>query len=393
MMKRNRKADPLALPSSTPIGLEVERAEASWIEDVNGKRYIDLISGVAVSPMGHSHPRILQAVREQAEKHLHVMVYGEYRQSPQEALARKLSELLPPSLDSIYFLNSGTEANEAAMKLVKAVTGRTELLSFEGAYHGSSQGSLSISDHEERKRNFRPLLPGTRRLPWNDVSALKAIDERCAAVFLETVQGDAGVRIPDPSFMKALRKRCDETGALLVLDEIQCGMGRSGEWWAFEHYGIEPDILTSAKALGGGLPLGALIANDSLLKSFREDPPLGHITSTGGHPLSCAAGLASIEAMLEEKVLKDIEDKGNRLERILDHSAVRSVRRKGLMLGFDLKDRETAERAVQLGREEGVLLFGFLSRPEGVRVAPPLNIRKVELDEACLRIGRLLERL
>lgn len=384
---------PLTYPSRTSIGLEVESASGSWIRDRDGKEYLDLIAGVAVSPLGHGHPRITKAVQAQVEKHLHVMVYGEYEQASQNELAEQFKGILPSSLRSIFLVNSGTEANEAAQKLVKAATGREKLISFEGAYHGSTQGSLSISGREDRKRPFRPLIPGIERLPFNDEGALERIDDRTAGVFLETVQGDAGVRVPDPSYMKALRERCDTTGALLVLDEIQCGMGRTGEWWAFQHFGILPDLLTSAKALGGGMPLGALIGQPELMKCLQEDPPLGHLTSTGGHPVSCAAGAAVIRSVKEEKLLQGVEGKGVRIEEGLQHPRIKEVRRSGLMLGFDLDTPEEVEFFIRKARERGLLLFSFLSRPYGVRIAPPLNISDAEIDKAIEGIRAALDEL
>lgn len=384
---------PLTYPSRTSIGLEVESTSGSWIRDRDGKEYLDLIAGVAVSPLGHGHPRITHAVQEQVERHLHVMVYGEYEQASQNELAEQLKGILPSSLGGIFLVNSGTEANEVAQKLVKAATGREKLVSFEGAYHGSTQGSLSISDREDRKRPFRPLIPGIERLPFNDTRALERIDDRTAGVFLETVQGDAGVRVPDPSFMKALRERCDATGALLVLDEIQCGMGRTGEWWAFQHYGILPDLLTSAKALGGGMPLGALIGRPELMKCLQEDPPLGHLTSTGGHPVSCAAGAAVIRTVEEEKLLQGVEGKGARIEEGLQHPRIKAIRRSGLMLGFDLDTPEEVELLIRKARERGLLLFSFLSRLNGVRIAPPLNISDAEIDKAIEGIQAVLDEL
>lgn len=383
----------LALPSHFPIDLSVSSANGSWIHDLQGRSYLDMIAGIAVSPLGHGHPEVLNALREQLDRHLHVMVYGEYRQEVQTRFAEDLTSLLPLKLNKAFLVNSGTEANEAALKLAKAYTGRSKVLSFEGSYHGSTHGSLSLSDNEERKNAFRPLLPGTERLPFDEPDSLKRIDDRSAAVFLETVQGDAGVRIPSSRFMKAIRDRCNETGALLVLDEIQCGLGRTGKWWAFQHYGIEPDILTSAKALGGGLPLGAIVSNEKILRSFQEDPPLGHITSTGGHPLSCRAGSAMIEAMRAENTLDPVEEKGAKIEHMLKHSRVLNIRRKGLMIGFDLEDEESAKRSIKKAREKGVLVFGFLSHPEGIRIAPPLNSNDEDLEKGCERIRKALDEL
>ncbi len=392
-MESDKRLSALALPSDHPIGLRVSRAEGTWIVDRADARYLDLIAGLAVSPLGHGHPKVLKAIREHLDKHLHVMVYGEYVQEAQEDLAEKLTSLLPSPIDRAFFVNSGTEANEAAIKLAKAYTGRPKLHYFSGAYHGHTQGSLSISDHEARKRPFRPLLPAIDPLPFDNIEGLAAIDERTAAVILEPVQGDAGIRIPSQAFMSALREHCDRNGALLIFDEVQSGLGRSGEWWAFQHFGVQPDIVTSAKALGGGLPLGALLASDDLLRVFREDPPLGHLTSTGGHPLSCEAGSALISTLQEEGLLEKVEKIGARLGSCLEHPEVKSIRRMGGMIGLDLSDPEKAERFVQKAREKGVLLFGFLSRSQGVRIAPPFNMSSDELDEACQRLREALDAL
>jgi acetylornithine/succinyldiaminopimelate/putrescine aminotransferase len=386
-------ASSLAFPSSTPMGLEIERASGSYLIGSDGASYYDLISGVSVSPLGHKHPMVERAMREQMDRHLHVMVYGEYRQESQEAFAEKLTSLLPRGLDRAFLTNSGAEASEAAMKLAKAYTGRSRTVYFSGAYHGSTQGALSISDNEERKRAFRPLLPGSTCLPFNDRSALEGIDERTAAVFLETVQGDAGVQIPDRAFMEALRRRCTEKGTLLVLDEVQCGMGRTGSWWAFENFGVTPDLLTVAKAVGGGLPLGALIGPDGILQRFHQDPLLGHITTTGGHPLSCAAGKATLEAIEQEGLIEKVEEKGALVQRELQHPMVQEVRRSGLMIGVDLSSAAEVGALISKARQKGVLLFSFLSRPQAFRVAAPLNITEPELKDACTRITEALDEL
>lgn len=381
----------LAFPSSTPIGLEIKSASGSKLHDHEGKEYIDLIAGVSVVPLGHGHPKVANAIRDQLDRHSHAMVYGEYEQTAQSRFAEKLSSILPRGLEKAFLVNSGAEANEAALKLGKAYTGRSEAIYFSGAYHGSTHGALSISDHEGRKNAFRPLIPACKRLPFNEEKSLERISERTAVVFMEMVEGDAGVRIPDPSFVKALRERCRKVGALLVLDEVQSGMGRTGSWWAFEQYGIVPDLLTSAKALGGGMPLGALVGSENLMNRFHQDPPLGHITTTGGHPISCAAGRATIEAIEEEKLLEDVERKGARLEKGIDHPSIKEIRRIGLMIGLDLKDAEEAHALMRKAREKGVLLFSFLSHPSGLRIAPPLNIDDADIDEACRRIRQALD--
>ncbi|MDH5396790.1 MAG: aspartate aminotransferase family protein, partial [Cyclobacteriaceae bacterium] len=320
------------LAQTTPfaIDIEIERAKGTWLYSCDGKKYIDLISGIGVSHIGHGHPRIIEAVKKQVDRHFHVMVYGEYVQAPQVKLATKLADILPPSLSKVYFTNSGTEANEGALKLAKRYTGRQQIISFHHAYHGSTHGSLSVSGNESRKQAFRPLLPGIRFIPFNESAGLEAITGETACVIMETIQGDAGVRIPAGTFMKALRKRCDETGALLILDEIQTGMGRTGKWFAFEHFDIAPDILTLGKALGGGLPLGAFISRPDIMEALTHDPPLGHITTFGGNPVCCGSALAAIEVIEEEHLMNEVERKGQLLEKKLQHPVVKEIRRKGL---------------------------------------------------------------
>src|SRR5690606_17883420 len=314
--------------------LPIARAEGSYLYTPEGRRYLDLISGVGVSHIGHRHPKVIQAIRDQLGRHLHVMVYGEFIQSPSNLLAQKLASLLPPTLNCCYFTNSGTEANEGALKLAKRYTGRTEIVAFRNSYHGSTHGSLSVTGNETKKYAFRPLLPGVSFIEFNNADDLSRITHRTACVIMETIQGDAGVRIPDRPFMEQLRKRCDETGALLILDEIQCGMGRTGTLFAFERFGIVPDILTVAKAFGGGLPLGAFIADRKVMECLTHDPALGHITTFGGNPVSCAAALATLEVILEEKLLDHVEEKGRLFEDLLRHPAIKAIRRAGLMMAI-----------------------------------------------------------
>ena len=303
-----------------PLGIEIERAEGIYIYTPDGKAYIDFISGISVANIGHSHPKVIQAVKDQVDKHMHVMVYGEYLQSAQYKLAEKLNEVLPDPLSTSYFVNSGTEAIEGAMKLAKRATGRTELVAFKGAYHGNTQGSLSISSNEYKKSAFRPLLPDIRFLTFNDISELDQISEKTAGVIIEPVQGDAGIRIPSKEFMLALRKRCTEVGALLIFDEIQSGFGRTGKLFAFEHYEVVPDVLAIAKAFGGGMPIGAFIASYDHMKLLSHDPMLGHITTFGGHPVNCAAALANISVLEEENIISEVEAKGAYIEKALESS-------------------------------------------------------------------------
>jgi acetylornithine/succinyldiaminopimelate/putrescine aminotransferase len=373
----------LAPTNLHPFLIPIERAEGVWLYTPDGKKYMDMISGIGVTNIGHRHPKVVQAIKEQVDKHLHVMVYGEYIQSSSNRLAVKLASLLPPSLDCCYFVNSGTEANEGALKLAKRVTGRTEIVSFRKSYHGSTHGTLSVSGNETKKRPFRPLLPDVSFIDFNNIEDLRKITTRTACVIMETIQGDAGVRIPSKEFIKALRKRCDETGALLILDEIQCGMGRTGTLFAFEQFGIAPDILTIAKAFGGGLPIGAFISRREHMRLLAHDPPLGHITTFGGNPVCCASALASLEIISEPALLDGVNQKGIRIEQRLKHSHIKEVRRFGLMMAFDFDSEERVQRIVDESLRNGVVCFWFLSHPNSFRLAPPLNITNDEIDLAC----------
>jgi acetylornithine/N-succinyldiaminopimelate aminotransferase len=367
-----------------PFLIEVERAEGIYIYDKNGKSYMDMISGVAVNSIGHRHPKVVSALKNQIDKYLHVMVYGEFIQDPQQLLVKELLEVLPKSLDGVYVVNSGTEAIEAALKLAKRVTGRTELVSFRGSYHGSTHGALSVSGNEVKKQAFRPLLPDVQFLQLNKEEDLQRISVKTAAVILETIQGDAGVRRPSVTFMKALRQRCDEVGAMLILDEIQCGMGRTGKMFAFEHFDITPDILTLGKALGGGMPIGALVSSQQKLMEFTHAPMLGHITTFGGHPVICAAAAAAVQVLKTEINWKELEDKAARFEmRFKDHPELREIRRVGMMFAFDMISAERVEKVVARCMEKGLLTFWFLSHPYSFRLSPPLTITDDELNLAA----------
>lgn len=373
----------LAPTSPFPFLISIEKAEGVYLFDPDGKKYLDMISGIGVSNIGHRHPRVVKAIKDQVDKHLHVMVYGEYIQSPSNLLAAKLTSLLPPSLNCCYFVNSGTEANEAALKLAKRVTGRTEIISCRKSYHGSTHGSLSVSGNEVKKRAFRPLLPDVRFIDFNKISDIQLITQRTACVIMETIQGDAGVRVPDIAYLQAVRKRCTEVGALLILDEIQCGMGRTGKLFAFEHFGIVPDVLTIAKAFGGGLPIGAFVSSYENLQLFTHDPMLGHITTFGGNPVCCASALATLQVIEEEKLLTTVEVKGKLIESLLQHPKIKEVRRFGLMFAFDFDSEERVNRIVQYAKEHGVICYWFLSHPYSFRIAPPLTISEEEIREAC----------
>jgi acetylornithine/succinyldiaminopimelate/putrescine aminotransferase len=382
----------IAQTSGTPFLISIERAEGIYLYAPDGKRYTDLISGIAVSNVGHRHPKVIAAIKEQVDKHLHVMVFGEYIQSTPNRLAQKLVSLLPPTLNCVYFVNSGTEANEGALKLAKRVTGRTEIIACRKSYHGSTHGSLSVSGNEVKKSAFRPLLPDVTFIDFNVLPDLEQITTRTACIIIETIQGDAGVRIPSKEYMKALRKRCDETGALLILDEIQCGMGRTGTLFAFEQFDIVPDILTVAKAFGGGLPIGAFIADKKLMHQLTHNPMLGHITTFGGNPVCCASALATLEVIEEEKLLSQVEKKGQLFEKLLKHRLIKEIRRIGLMFAIDFDSAERVNQIVEYAKQEGVICYWFLSHPNSFRIAPPLTITEEQIEESCAVIVKAIER-
>ncbi|MBX2945192.1 MAG: aspartate aminotransferase family protein [Cyclobacteriaceae bacterium] len=382
----------LAQTTQQPYGISIERAEGVYLYAPDGKRYTDLISGIAVSNIGHRHPRVIQAIKNQLDKHMHVMVYGEFIQATPNQLAAKLASLLPPSLNCCYFVNSGTEANEGALKLAKRFTGRTEIVSCKKSYHGSTHGSLSVSGNEVKKSAFRPLLPDVRFIEFNNTDDLVHITKRTACVIMETIQGDAGVRIPSKNYLQAVRKRCDETGALLILDEIQCGMGRTGTLFAFEQFNIVPDILTLAKAFGGGLPIGTFIADKKIMECLTSDPPLGHITTFGGNPVCCASARATLEVIENEKLLSTVEEKGRLIEQLLQHPAIKEIRRAGLMFAIDFNTAEQVNRIVEFAKEEGVICYWFLSHPNSFRIAPPLTITHDQIREACMAIIRAIDK-
>lgn len=373
----------LAQTTPFPFLIPIERAEGVYLYEPGGKRYIDLISGIGVTNIGHRHPKVVQAIKDQVDKHLHVMVYGEYIQSAPNLLAQKLTSLLPPSLNSCYFVNSGTEANEGALKLAKRATGRTGIISCRKSYHGSTHGSLSVSGNETKKIAFRPLLPDVRFIEFGNTDDLALINNKTACVIMETVQGDAGVRIPTKAYMKALRKKCDETGTLLILDEIQCGMGRSGSLFAFEQFDIVPDILTIGKAFGGGLPIGAFIADQKLMKLLTYNPMLGHITTFGGNPVCCASALATLEVLQEEKIVEQVEAKGKLFEKNLTHTSIKEIRRIGLFFAIDFESEEKVKRIVENALAMGAVCFWFLSCPNSFRIAPPLTITEDEIKLSC----------
>jgi len=373
----------LAQTSPFPLKIEAEKAEGSYIYGTDGKAYLDFISGIAVSNIGHRHPKVVAAIKSQLDRYMHVMAYGEFIQTPQNELAQLITAQLPLSLDCCYFVNSGTEANEAALKLAKRVTGRTGLVSCRGAYHGSTHGSLSVSGNEVKKYAFRPLLPDVKFMNFGSEADLELIDQNTAAVIIEPIQGDSGVRIPATAYLQALRQRCNETGALLIFDEIQTGFGRTGKLFAFEHFQVVPDILTIAKAMGGGMPMGAFISAHEHMQKLTFDPMLGHITTFGGHPVNCAAGLANLQVILEENLLTQVEAKGALIEQLIAHPAIVEIRRMGLMFAVEFESEELVQKIVDRCIEKGVITYFFLSCRESFRLAPPLNVTTEEIEKGC----------
>ncbi len=381
----------LAPTSPYPLTVEVDHAEGIYLWDKSGKRYYDMISGIAVCNLGHRHPAIVDAVKAQVDKYLHVIPYGEFVQEPQIKLAEALNDILPDGLDCSYFVNSGAESIEAALKLAKRSTGRTELIAFQRSYHGSTHGALSVTGNSTKRDHVLPLLPDVRFLAFDCIGQLHLITERTAAVIIEPIQGDAGVRIASREFMSQLRARCTEVGALLIFDEIQTGMGRTGAMFAFEHYEVVPDILCLAKALGGGMPIGAFIASEELMALWTHEPVLGHITTFGGHPVNCAAALANIQTLRDSDIIDQVEQKGALFEELLSHPSIIEFRRVGLMMAVEFDSPETVQRIVHSCLEQGVITFWFLSNSVSFRLQPPLIITEQEIREVCGIISSVLK--
>ncbi|RPD40150.1 aspartate aminotransferase family protein [Chitinophaga barathri] len=373
----------VAQTSDAPMALEIVKAQGMYMWDAGGKQYLDLIAGISVCNIGHCHPAVVKAIKEQAETYMHLLVYGEFVQSPQVAYAKYLTDHLPAGLNSVYFTNSGSEATEGAMKLAKRHTGRTEIIAFKNSYHGSTQGSLSIIGDEYWRNAYRPLLPDVQHLQHNSMDMLGQITERTACVIAETIQAEAGVLAPEKTWLQALRKRCTETGTLLVLDEIQCGLGRNGTLWAFEQYDVVPDILLTGKALGGGMPLGAFIASREVMWSLTNQPVLGHITTFGGHPVACAAGLAGMKALMEENMTADIPAKEKLFLELLKHPKIKAVRSRGLMLAVELEDFPAVQKVIAHCIANGVITDWFLFAANCIRIVPPLIINEEEIRKAC----------
>lgn len=386
----------VAQTSPAPLALEIVKAEGSSLWDAKGEEYIDLIAGISVCNVGHRHPRVVRAIKKQLDQYLHLLVYGELVQTPQVEYATLLTEHLPASLNSVYFTNSGAEATEGAMKLAKRATGRTQIIAFKNSYHGSTQGALSIMGDEYFRNAFRPLLPDVLHLDYNQAASLDAITDRTACVIAETVQAEAGVIAPAKSWMKALQQKCRATGALLILDEIQTGFGRTGTLWGFEKYKVIPDIVLMGKALGGGMPLGAFVAGRKLMKKLANDPVLGHITTFGGHPVCCAAGLAALKVLLKKDLVKQVSKKEVLFHTLLQHPAIRVVRSSGLLMAVEFDSYETNKRVIDacLSAPDGrVLTDWFLFAPNCLRIVPPLTISEKEIRRACRVILRAVEGL
>jgi acetylornithine/succinyldiaminopimelate/putrescine aminotransferase len=373
----------VAQTSPLPMALEITRAEGTFLYDKEGRKYIDLIGGISVANTGHRHPKVLAAIQRQLDAYLHVMVYGEFVQAPQVQYARMLAEHLPAGLNSIYFTNSGAEAVEGAMKLAKKATGRTKIIAFNNSYHGSTQGALSILGSEYWRNAFRPLLPGIHHHDYNSEAAIDDIDDETACVIVETVQAEAGIVVPEPGWIKALRGRCTEKNTLFILDEIQAGFARTGRLWGFQHFDITPDVLLLGKALGGGMPLGAFIADRQLMMTIADNPVLGHITTFGGHPVCCAAGMASLQALLEEDLVAGVSGKAEQFRKQLMHPKIQAVRSFGLWIAVVFDSFETNKKVIDHCTDNGVLTDWFLFAPNCLRISPPLTIDESFISQAC----------
>lgn len=391
MNQRSLFLQHMAQTSATPLALEIVKADGCKLYDANGKEYIDLIGGISVANVGHRHPKVIEAIKHQLDDYLHVMVYGEFVQSPQVQYAKLLTENLPSSLNSVYFTNSGAEAVEGAMKLAKRVTGRTEIIAFENSYHGSTQGALSIIGDEYWRNAFRPLLPGVYHAKYNSEQVFGLITENTACVIVETIQAEAGIITPEKEWLQQLRRRCTETGTLLILDEIQAGFGRTGKLWGFEHFDIVPDILLLGKALGGGMPLGAFIADRKLMAALTDNPVLGHITTFGGHPVCCAAGKAAMEVLLSEGLMQEVKEKADLFRSLLSHPRIKRVNSFGLWMAVEFESFEACKKVIDHCIEAGVLTDWFLFASDCLRISPPLTVSKEEIERAATVINQAIK--
>jgi acetylornithine/succinyldiaminopimelate/putrescine aminotransferase len=385
----------LAQTSPEPLSLEIDRAEGVYMFDVNGKKYLDLISGISVSNLGHRHPKVVKAIKDQTDKYLHTLVYGEFILSPQVELAKLLSKHLPENLNSCYFVNSGTEATEGAIKLAKRYTGRPNIIAMKNSYHGSTNGSLSLMSDEYFTRPFRPLMPGVKHIEFNNFEDLERVDYDCAAVIVETVRAEVGIEKASKDYLKALKKKCEEKGTLLILDEIQCGCGRTGTLFAFEQYNIVPDILLLAKGFGGGMPIGAFISSLEIMQTLTHDPVLGHITTFGGHPVSAAAALANLKTLVEEKetLIDTVKIKEKLFHKYLIHNEIKEIRSSGLMMAVQLESFEKVQKTIKNCIENGLITDWFLFNSSALRIAPPLIINEEEIEHSCNIIIEALNNL
>jgi acetylornithine/N-succinyldiaminopimelate aminotransferase len=381
----------LGQTSVTPLMIEIVRAEGIYMYGPDGRKYIDLISGVSVSNTGHCHPRVIEAVKNQVDQFMHLMVYGEFIQNPQVKYAERLTGMLPPTLNSCYFVNSGSEAVEGALKLAKRFTGKSRIISFKNSYHGSTHGALSIQGSEVFRNAFRPLLPDTFQIGFNDEKSLDAIDKNTACVIVEPVQGEAGIIFPENDFIVKIRNRCNSTGALLIFDEIQTGFGRLGHLFAIDRFGVVPDILLLAKALGGGMPLGAFISSKEIMSALVTNPSLGHITTFGGHPVCCAAGLAALNVIIDGKLIENSLSKSDILKKELTHSLITEVRGEGLFLAVQLKSSSYIQYVISHAPDYGIVLDNFLFCDNSFRITPPLIISTDEIKMACSLVRKLLD--
>ncbi|WP_131535716.1 aspartate aminotransferase family protein [Pedobacter nototheniae] len=372
-----------AQTSPEPLLLEFVKANGLYIYDQDNKKYMDLIAGIGVSNVGHCHPKVVKAIQQQAETYMHLMVYGEYVQNPQVNFAKALADVLPENLSCTYFVNSGAEAVEGAMKLAKRYTGRKGFVACKNAYHGSTQGAESLMESDFYSSGYGPFLPNVSFINFNQHDDLNLITKETAAVFIEPIQGEAGIRVGDAEYFHALRKKCTETGTLLVFDEIQSGFGRSGKMFAFEHLNIVPDILLLAKGIGGGMPIGAFISSSEIMSVLSNNPILGHMTTFGGHPVCCAAGLATLNVLIDEQIVTGVEAKGQLFKSLLKHSAIKEIRGKGLMLAVEFESFEINKKIIDACIADGIISDWFLHCSNSMRIAPPLIITKEEIEEAC----------
>ncbi len=382
-----------AQTSPYPLALEIKKAKGSYIYDITNKKYLDFIAGVSANTLGHNHPKVVKAIKKQVDTYLHVMVYGEFIQKPQVALAKILANHLPEKLSTVYITNSGTEATEGALKLAKRVTGRYEIIAAKNAYHGNTQGAMSVCGKEEQNSAFRPLIPGVKFIEFNNIIDLSKISKNTAAVILETIQGGAGFIESKNDYLNKVQKRCNEVGALLILDEVQTGIGRTGAFFGFENYNVIPDILITGKGLGGGMPIGAFISSYEMMATLKQSPKLGHITTFGGHPVIAAAALATLQTLFQSNLMEDALVKEQLIRKLLVHPSIVEIRGKGLMLAIILKDSETVNQVILKAIKNGLLLFWLLFEPKAIRVTPPLTISNKEIREGCNIIIHLLNQI